>query len=150
MKKIHILIIFFTLYNCSSTTTTIPNKLDSIYIINAKNFAFTQFESCSTGNYIPITNKIATPNFARKLTINNLAESCVKINDRFGTLLNLEIQQALIYKKTLIYRFKATYSKIKHNPEIRVYSTLEHKYSGLIIKPKYLEKYTPFKPETKI
>ena len=150
MKKISLFILAFIIIGCSSTTTTIPEKLDPIHIENARAFAFSQFESCSTGNYIPITTKIATPGLARNLVLEEMKLSCTKINKDYGKLLSLKIEQTRIYKKTLIYRFKATYSKIEHTPEIRVYSTLKHKYSGLIIKPEYLEKYTPFKPETKI
>lgn len=138
------------LFSCSSTQTTIPDKLDATQIANAKQFAFSQFESCRTGNYIPITTEIATPWLSREYTLAVMKESCVKINETFGTLVELKIEQTLIYKKTLIYRFKATYTKIEHHPEIRVYSTLDNKYSGLILKPEYLEKYTPYKPETKI
>ena len=150
MKKLFYLSLTITLFSCSTTQTTIPEKLDSIHIENAKKFAFSQFESCRTGNYIPITTAIATPWLSRELTAEVMKESCVKINERFGTLVELKIEQTLIYKKTLIYRFKATYTKIEHHPEIRVYSNLDNKYSGLILKPEYLEKYTPYKPETSI
>lgn len=150
MKPYFTILLVFTLLSCSTSKTTIPDKLDPIHIGNARQFAFTQLESCATGNYIPITTKIATPGFARKLTIQEMKPFCLKVNESFGKLLGLKIEQTLVYKKTLIYRFKATYSKIDHNPEIRVYSTLNHKYSGLIMKLEYLNKYTPFKPETKI
>lgn len=150
MKKFSLFILAFTIIGCSSTTTTIPEKLDPIHIENAKTFAFSQLESCSTGNYIPITTKIATPGLARNLTLEEMKPFCAKVNKDYGKLLSLKIEQTRIYKKTLIYRFKATYSKIEHTPEIRVYSTLKHKYSGFIMKPEYLEKYTPFKLETKI
>lgn len=150
MKKSYHFLLVFTLFSCSSTKTIISDKLDTIQIENAKQFAFSQFESCTTGNFIPITTKIATPEFAKKLTLGVMKPFCAEVNESNGTLLKLEIQQTLIYKKTLIYRFKATYSKIDYNPEIRVYSTLENKYSGLVLKREYLEKYTPFKPETRI
>ncbi|NHN25346.1 hypothetical protein FIA58_006615 [Flavobacterium jejuense] len=150
MKKTYIFALIILASSCASTEMTIPDKLDPIHIANAKEFAFSQFQSCTTESYIPITTKIATPSFSRSLTIDVLKESCKEINESNGTLLKLEIQQTLVYKKTLIYRFKATYSKIEHHPEIRVYSTLANKYNGLILKPEYLEKYTPFKPETKI
>lgn len=150
MKKFSFFILVLFILSCSSTTTVIPERLDPIHIENAKQFAFSQFNSCATGNYIPITTKVATPGLVRNLVLEEMKLSCTKINKDYGKLLSLKIDQTRIYKKTLIYRFKATYSKIEHTPEIRVYSTLKHKYSGLIIKPEYLEKYTPFKPETKI
>jgi hypothetical protein len=146
MKKLlYILIILF--FSCSSKKEyNLPEKLDPIYIQKATEFAKTQFESCKTQNYVPITKDIAEAWLVRNLTVEVTKKSCAEINEKYGDLINLKIEQTLFYKKEYIYRFKAKYSKTNEFCEIRVYSNLDHKFTGLIIKKLWTDVYTKYNP----
>ncbi len=124
-----------------------PEKLDPIYIQKATEFAKSQFESCKTQNYIPITKDIADPWLVRNLTVEVTKNSCAEINEKYGDLIELKIEQTLLYKKNYIYRFKAKYSKNDEYREIRVYSNLDHKFTGLIFKRLWADKYAEFNPK---
>lgn len=132
--------------SCASKKPEIPSSLDKVYIDNATKFAKEQFESCMTGKLVPITKDIATPWLVREWNEKDERETCQRINERFGDLIEFKIAQTAIYKNTYIYRYKATYSKLDKPAEIRVYTTLDHKIAGYIIKEVWLDKYTKFKP----
>ena len=138
--------IFFS--GCASKKReTIPSTLDPIYIQRATDFAKTQFESCITGKYVPITKDIATPWLVREWNEEEERKTCQEINERFGNLTELKIAKTQYYKESYIYRFKAKYSKLNEYSEIRVYTTLDHKFSAYIIKEVWLDKYTKFNPK---
>ncbi len=146
MKRILLLLSTILLTSCATKKAEIPSSLDPIYIQNATNFAKEQFESCMTGKFVPITKDIATPWLVREWNEKDERETCQKINERFGDLIEFKITQTAVYKNTYIYRYKATYSKLEKPAEIRVYTTLDHKIDGYIIKEVWLDKYTKFKP----
>lgn len=124
---------------------TLPSSLDKVYIQNATDFAKLQFESCMTGNYIPITKEIATPWLVRDWNEEEQRRACEIINENFGDLVELKIAQTVFYDNRYIYRFKAKYSKLEEYSEIRIYTTLKHKIDGYILKPVWLDKYTKYK-----
>ncbi len=147
MKKL-LFISTVVFLSCSSKKEySIPEKLDPIHIQKATEFAKSQFESCKTRNYIPITKDIADPWLVRNLTVDVIKESCKEINEKYGDLVDLKIEQTLIYKKNYIYRFKAKYSKVNDYCEIRVSSNLDHKFTGLIFKKLWTDAYTKFNPK---
>ncbi|BCY28884.1 hypothetical protein [Flavobacterium okayamense] len=141
-----ILIVIVNLTSCATKKAEIPSSLDPIHIQNTTNFAKEQFESCMTGKFVPITKEIATPRIVRSWNENEERETCKEINRRFGDLIEFKIVQTAVYKDTYIYRYKANYSKLDKPAEIRVYTTLDHKIDGYIIKEVWLDKYTKFKP----
>ncbi|MDI1255859.1 MAG: hypothetical protein PSV16_07140 [Flavobacterium sp.] len=144
-KFLYISIVFFL--SCSSIKEySLPEKLDPIYIQKATEFAKSQFESCKTQNYIPITEDFAEPWLIKSLTVEVTKSSCAEINEKYGDLIELKIAQTLFYKKNYIYRFKAKYSKREEISEIRVSSNLNHKFNGLIFKPLWTDTYTKFNP----
>jgi len=112
----------------------------------AFNFAKSQFESCKTGKYIPLTTLNATPHLVSTLKISDMQNACEKINKDCGELSELKLQEVLTDKTSYIYRYKAKYSATTKEPEIRVYTNLNHKFDGLIYKPLWLDRYTPFTP----
>lgn len=146
MKRVLLLLSAILLTSCASKKLEIPKSLEPIHIQNATNFAKEQFESCLTGKFVPITKEIATPRIVRSWNEKDERETCEEINRRFGDLIDFKIAQTAIYKNTYIYRYKATYSKLDKPAEIRVYTTLDHKIDGYIIKEVWLDKYTKFKP----
>lgn len=146
MKRVLLLFITILFISCASKKQEIPSALDPIHIQNATNFAKEQFESCMTGKLVPITKEKATPWLVREWNEKDERETCQKINERFGDLIEFKIAQTATYKNTYIYRYKATYSKLEKPAEIRVYTTLEHKFAGYIIKEVWQDKYTKFKP----
>lgn len=148
MKRVLLLFSTILLISCASNKREIPSSLDKVYIDNATKFAKTQFESCMTGKFVPITKEIATPRITRSWNENEERETCKEINRRFGDLIELKIAQTAVYKNEYyIYRYKATYSKLDKPAEIRVYTTLDHKIDGYIIKEVWLDKYTKFNPK---
>ena len=143
MKIFKSLILSILIIGCSSTNkTNTVTSLEPIYIENATNFAKSQFESCKTKNYIPISKDIAEPWLVRNLTVSDMKNTCAIINEKYGELLDLKIEQTLLYKERYIYRFKAKYSKKDEPSEIRVYSNLNHKYNGLFFRPVWNDKYS--------
>lgn len=148
MKNYISILLAFTFLACSSKKeNSIPEKLDSVYIQNATEFAKAQFECCKTQNYIPITKDIADDWLVKNLTIDVIKNTCAEINEKYGDLTELKIEQTLLYKNNYIYRFKAKYSKMNEYSEIRVNSDLKHKFTGLIFKTIWLDKFTKFKPK---
>lgn len=141
-----ILIVIINLTSCATKKAETPSSLDPIHIQNVTNFAKEQFESCMTGKHVPIMSDIATSRIVRSWNENEERETCKEINRRFGDLIEFKIAQTAVYKNTYIYRYKATYSKLEKPAEIRVYTTLDHKIDGYIIKEVWLDKYTKFKP----
>ncbi len=146
-KYFIILVSALFLTSCSSDrNVNTVSRLEAIYVQKAYEFAKSQFESCQTNFFIPITDEIATPWLVRNLTVEDMKISCAEINQKYGNLIDLKIEQTLLYKKRYIYRFKAKYSKNENYSEIRVYSEQNHKFSGLIFKQTWNDKYTHFKP----
>jgi hypothetical protein len=145
LKTVFISIFFIACSSVKETNT--PTSLKPIYIENATNFAKSQFESCKTKNYIPISKSVAVPWLVRNLTITDMKNTCSIINEKYGELLDLKIEQTLLYKDRYVYRFKAKYSKKEDFSEIRVYSNLKHKYNGIFFRPIWNDKYTKMNPE---
>lgn len=146
MKKLLLLFTSCFLSCTSNKELILPEKLDSIYIQKATHFAKSQFESCVTKKYIPITKEIATLYLVKNLTVEVTKETCAEINEKYGDLLHLNLVQTLFYKNQFVYRFKAQYSKTTEPCEIRVYSNLSHQFSGLIFKRLWTDKYREFNP----
>lgn len=113
---------------------------------NARQFAETHFNACTTGKYVPLTTATAIPELVRSLTVADMQKACAEINASYGQLVSLRLKQILTTRKTYIYRYMATYSKTTEPQEIRVYTSMKHKFSGLIFKPQWTDEYTKFKP----
>jgi hypothetical protein len=144
----YILSITIFLTGCASKNdNTLPSTLDKVYIQRATDFAKAQFECCMTDKYVPITKDIATPWLVREWNEEEERKTCQEINERFGNLTELKIAKTQYYKENYIYRFKVKYSKLNEYSEIRVYTTLDHKFSAYIIKEVWLDKYTKFNPK---
>ena len=117
------------------------NKLDAL------NFAKQQFEDCKMGEFKLLTTKTSTPYLVRELTEADMKSACEKINKMCGEIKELKLVQILYEKRGYIYRFKAKYSEASCEPEIRVYTNLDHKFDGLIYKPNWEDKYAPYNPQ---
>lgn len=148
MKTIVTFIFVFLFIACSPV---LPQKIKAGQIsdqnkMDALNFAKKQFESCKTGKYTGLTTINATPHLVKSLTITEMKNACEKINKDCGELQELHLQEILSDKKSYIYRYKAKYSATAKEPEIRVYTNLNHKFDGIIYKPEWLDKYMPFNP----
>lgn len=141
-----ILIVVINLTSCAFKKPDIPSSLDLIHIQNATNFAKVQFESYMTGKFVPLTKDIATPKLVREWSEVEEQRTSKIINENFGDLQELKIVQTVFYDNSYIYRFKAKYSKLEDYSEIRVYTNLQHKVEGYILKPVWLDKYTKYKP----
>ena len=148
MKKLFTSIFVLTLVACSSTSPNIVkgNQVSEQNKLDAFNFATQQFEGCITGKFCVLTTETSTPYLVRELTDADMKSACEKINKMCGEIKELKLVQILHEKRGYIYRFKAKYSEASCAPEIRVYTNLDHKFDGLIYKPKWEDKYAPYNP----
>lgn len=109
-------------------------------------FAKEQFESCKTGKYLKLSSHNSTAHLVKSLTMEDMKSACEKINNDCGELQELSLQEILKDKQSYIFRYKAKYSATNRQPEIRVYTNFNHKFDGIIYKPNWQDKYTPFQP----
>lgn len=135
------------LIGCSSMPQHIKeNEVSEQNKQDAYNFARRQFESCKTGKYTKLSIVNSTPHLVRSLTIDDMKAACEKINSDCGELQELHLQEILRDRESFIYRYKAKYSATTRQPEIRVYTSFNHQFDGIIYKPNWQDKYVPFNP----
>ena len=105
-------------------------------------FAKNKFEACEAGNYTPLTRAIATPELVASLTVDLMRQTCLEINKTHGELVKLTLHEVLRRGQSqLIYRYKANYSNAPQQAEIRIYADLDNKYSGIIFRKIWSNKY---------
>lgn len=105
-------------------------------------FAKSQFEACTTGKYPALTEANATPGFAAALTVDVARQTCATINQSHGELTKLTLYEILKRGTSqLVYRYKASYSKAPQQAEIRLYTTLDNKYDGVLFRQVWSTKY---------
>lgn len=136
--------LLFAVCTSSAQEKVVTKKVADENKLNALNFARQQFEGCKSGKFVTLTTEIATPYLVKSLTDDDMKGACEKINESCGELIDLKLTEILSEKRGYIYRFKARYSNTTCKPEIRVYNNLNHKFDGLIYKPEWQDKYTPY------
>lgn len=79
--------------------------------------------TCNTSKFKPYTNDEATQSVINNITIETISKICNRYRTYYGSFIDLKLIE--IYKltndQTIVYRYKALYSKKVANKELRVY-----------------------------
>jgi hypothetical protein len=89
--------------------------------------------TCNTSKFKPFNESEATASVIQNTTEERLTKTCTKFRQFYGTFKDLQLVE--IYKnnidKTLIFRYKALYTKKVANKELRVSMNEENKVSAI-------------------
>ena len=89
--------------------------------------------TCNTSKFKPFNESEATPSVIQNTTEERLTKTCTKFRQFYGSFKDLQLVE--IYKnnidKTLIFRYKALYTKKVANKELRVSMNQENKVSAI-------------------
>lgn len=89
--------------------------------------------TCNTSKFKPFNETEATTSVIQNTTEERLTKTCTKFRQYYGTFKDLQLVE--IYKnnidKTLIFRYKALYTKKVANKELRVSMNEENKVSAI-------------------
>lgn len=110
--------------------------------------------TCNTSKFKPFTDKEATAEVRKNMTIERLTKTCLKFKLKYGDFRDLNFIEA--YKnnteKTIIYRYKALYEKKIANKELQITVNENNQISGVNSKDwkdEFLKTDAKTKPETK-
>jgi hypothetical protein len=89
--------------------------------------------TCNTSKFKPFNESEATASVIQNTTEERLTKTCTKFRQYYGTFKDLQLVE--IYKnyvdKSLIFRYKALYTKKVANKELRVSLNEENKVSAI-------------------
>jgi hypothetical protein len=110
--------------------------------------------TCNTSKFKPFTDKEATAEVRKNMTIERLTKTCLKFKLKYGDFRDLNFIEA--YKnntdKTTIYRYKALYEKKIANKELQITVNENNQISAVNSKDwkdEYLKTDVKTKPEIK-
>lgn len=146
MKKIIIFFSILLLVACKSkniVTTPEPEVVKIVKLGKAevsetqKNKAYELGKrvlmTCNTSKFKPFTSSEATASVIKNTTQERLSKTCSRFRQYYGTFIDLQLIEAYKnnFDKTVIFRFKALYSKEVANKELRVIMNSENKVSSI-------------------
>lgn len=145
MKKLIVILSLITVVGCKSKKVHQKEpkadeivKLTSDQINNSqKNKAYELGKrvlvTCNTSKFKPFTTTEATESVINNITIEKLSKTCTKFRQWYGTFKDLQLAE--VYQntndQTIVYRFKALYTKKVANKELRVYMNAENKVAAI-------------------
>ncbi len=134
MKKIVLILTLLLLIACKSkhaatkTTTPTPPKTTVVTEVDAEqrdritSLGKQILMTCNTSRFKPLTEKEATPEVIKNMTLSRLTKTCLKFRLKYGDFKDLKFVEAhqLKKEKLMIYRYKALYEKKIANKELRI------------------------------
>jgi uncharacterized protein YcfL len=89
--------------------------------------------TCNTSKFKPFTADEATPSVIQNTTQERLTKTCQRFRQYYGTFEDLKLIEVYAIKSdnSIIFRYKALYSKNVANKELRVIMTSSNKVSSL-------------------
>jgi hypothetical protein len=146
MKKIIIVYSILLLFGCKSkqvVTSTEPEKAKieklALSEVNEsqKNKAYELGKrvlmTCNTSKFKPFNLSEATASVIQNTTEERLTKTCTRFRQYYGTFKDLQLVE--IYKnnfdRTIIFRYRALYTKKVANKELRVSMNQENKVSSI-------------------
>ena len=134
MKKISFLLIFCLALACKSNKVSVDKKpvaaierLSESQIDRGQKDKTTALgkqilKTCNTSKFIPFTEKEATAEVRKNMTLQRLSKICSKFQQKYGDFKDLKFIEAYHdnANQTIIYRYKALYEKKIANKELRV------------------------------
>ncbi len=134
MKKISFLLIFCLALACKSKKVSVDKtpvaaveRVSESQINQAQKNKTTALGkqilmTCNTSKFIPFTEKEATIEVRKNMTLKRLTKICSKFQQKYGDFKDLKFVEAYQNNtnQTTIYRFKALYEKKIANKELRM------------------------------
>ena len=133
MKKIMIFLVLCILIGCKSKKSTVQpatpktQKVAVVEINEEQKDRVTDLGkqilmTCNTSKFKPFTDKEATPEVRKNMTLQRLTKTCLKFRLKYGDFKDLKFVEVHKNKtdKTTIYRYKALYEKKIANKELRI------------------------------
>lgn len=134
MKKKLFLLIFCLALSCKSKKVSVDKKpvaaidrlsdgqIDIVQKDKTTALGKQILMTCNTSKFIPFTEKEATTEVRKNMTLERLSKICSKFQQKYGDFKELKFVEA--YKdginQTIIYRYKALYEKKIANKELRI------------------------------
>lgn len=145
MKKIILILSIVLLIGCKSKTVNVQ-KHEQVKIVkltlsevnvnqNSKAYELGKrvLMTCNTSKFKPFNESEATASVIKNTTEEILTKTCTRFRQYYGTFKDLQLVE--VYKnnsdKTIIFRFKALYTKKVANKELRVSMNAENKVSSI-------------------
>jgi hypothetical protein len=134
MKKISFLLIFCLALACKSKKVSVDkttvadiervadNKIDRVQKEKTTVLGKQILMTCNTSKFIPFTEKEATTEVRKNMTLKRLTKICSKFQQKYGDFKDLKFVEAYQdnTNQTIIYRYKALYEKKIANKELRM------------------------------
>ncbi|UQD56473.1 hypothetical protein [Flavobacterium sp. K5-23] len=92
--------------------------------------------TCNTSTFKQFTRDEATDKVIANTTLSRLSKTCAKFRQNYGTFIDLRLIEVIPNEdgQSIIYRFKADYSKKVANKELRVTMDKDNKVSAIVSK----------------
>lgn len=147
MKKLIIVLSIFLLIGCKSknvVTAPVEPEVIKIERLGISEISESQkskaydlgkrvLMTCNTSKFKPFTINEATPSVIKNTTIERLSKTCNRFRQYYGTFIDLQLVEAYRnnFDKSIVFRYKALYSKKVANKELRVTMNSENKVSSI-------------------
>lgn len=89
--------------------------------------------TCNTSRFKPFTSSEATASVIRNTTEEKLTKTCTRFRQYYGSFIDLELVETYKnnFDQSVIFRYKANYTKKVANKELRVTLNSENKVSSI-------------------
>lgn len=146
MKKIILIFSLVLLIGCKSKTISNEPKPEEVKIVkltlsdataSQKDKAYELGKrvlmTCNTSKFKPFNESEATASVIKNTTLENLTKTCTRFRQYYGTFKDLQLVEIHknLNENTLIFRYKALYTKKVANKELRVSLNDENKVSSI-------------------
>lgn len=139
--------LLFLLLSCKTTYRSV--SIDSISEgekLKVYNFGKRVFETCKTRQFIQLSEKEATKEFAA-LSLEEMQHACDILDKRNGKFIDMNLVEVIddTYAGTSkIYRYKANFERNDFLNEVRIWLGTDGRFQGIIWK-EWIDEYTPYK-----
>ena len=89
--------------------------------------------TCNTSRFKPFTSSEATASVIKNTTEEKLTKTCTRFRQYYGSFIDLELVETYKnnFDQSVIFRYKANYTKKVANKELRVTLNSENKVSSI-------------------
>lgn len=146
MKKIFLILSIVLIAGCKSKNAVTTPKIEEVKIVklmlsdvneSQKDKAYELGKrvlmTCNTSKFKPFNESEATASVIKNTTEERLTKTCTKFRQYYGTFKDLQLVEVLKNNtdQTIIFRYKALYTKKVANKELRVSMNQENKVSSI-------------------
>lgn len=129
------------------TNARIPvEEADSEQKKRAYDFGKRILNACNTSRFKPFTTSEALPEVIANMSEGKLTKTCLTFRQKYGEFKDIRLQEIIPNKKneTVVYRYKADYTKKIANKELRVIMNKDNKLVG-VKSTDWVDNYKPIK-----